>query len=158
SRGVTLSLGGLSAAVTPSLLAGAVHAASVGALAGPVSVLAEGGWRSMMADTMRRFVAAWAAGALVALGAGAGGFWGRAGEPGVPAQPIQPAVQVVVQQPPATGPQERTEDPRTFRTRNFQVTAPTRRLAQVLAEAAERERSEQAVRWLGKELPDWPEP
>jgi hypothetical protein len=44
-----------------------------------------------------------------------------------------------------------------YRTANFVVTAPTRRCAQLVAEAAEHQRREQALRWLGKELPDWPE-
>jgi hypothetical protein len=43
-------------------------------------------------------------------------------------------------------------------TPNFQVDAPTRRTAHLLADAAERQRKELAVRWLGTEMPPWPEP
>src|SRR5205814_1822774 len=44
-----------------------------------------------------------------------------------------------------------------FRTPNFVVTAPTRRIAQLIGQAAEQHRRVLALRWLGKELPPWPE-
>jgi hypothetical protein len=44
------------------------------------------------------------------------------------------------------------------RTPNFVVEAPTQRNAEVVGEHAERLRKEVAMRWLGKELPDWPRP
>jgi RNA polymerase sigma factor (sigma-70 family) len=40
---------------------------------------------------------------------------------------------------------------------NFVVDAPSRRVAQLIAEAAERQRKERALQWLGKELPNWSE-
>jgi hypothetical protein len=46
----------------------------------------------------------------------------------------------------------------TVRTANFTVTAPTHRLARLVAEEAERQRKALAVRWLGKELHPWPNP
>jgi hypothetical protein len=44
------------------------------------------------------------------------------------------------------------------RSPNFIVTAPTAETAQKVAEAAEAARKEQAVLWLGKEMPPWPRP
>src|SRR5262245_38303870 len=41
---------------------------------------------------------------------------------------------------------------------NFQVEAPTSEIAKELSEAAERFRKEQALAWLEKELPPWPQP
>jgi RNA polymerase sigma factor (sigma-70 family) len=41
------------------------------------------------------------------------------------------------------------------RTDNFEVSAPSRRVAQIIADAAERSRKSEATRWLGKELPRW---
>jgi hypothetical protein len=38
------------------------------------------------------------------------------------------------------------------------VTAPSRRCARLIAEAAEQHRKVQALAWLGEELPPWPEP
>jgi RNA polymerase sigma factor (sigma-70 family) len=43
------------------------------------------------------------------------------------------------------------------RTENFEVSGPTRRVAQLVADAAERCRKSEAMRWLGKELPAWSE-
>jgi hypothetical protein len=42
--------------------------------------------------------------------------------------------------------------------KNFIVTAPTRGLATLFAEAAERHRKEKAILWLGRELPPWRKP
>jgi hypothetical protein len=43
-----------------------------------------------------------------------------------------------------------------YESRNFRVVAPTRELAQFVAEQAERQRIDVAERWLGRQLPDWP--
>jgi hypothetical protein len=43
-------------------------------------------------------------------------------------------------------------------TANFRVTAPSARIARLVADAAERTRKEAAFAWLGKELPRRPEP
>jgi RNA polymerase sigma factor (sigma-70 family) len=48
-------------------------------------------------------------------------------------------------------------EPVVVETANFRVTAPTRRVAQVIADAAEAQREAQAIRWLGKVLPNWSE-
>ena len=45
-----------------------------------------------------------------------------------------------------------------FRTQNFTVTAPNRRMAREFCQAAEHRRSELAKKWLGEELPDWSQP
>ena len=44
------------------------------------------------------------------------------------------------------------------RTTNFIVRAPSARIAQEIAEAAERYRHDLAIEWLGRELPRWREP
>jgi len=45
-----------------------------------------------------------------------------------------------------------------YRTDNFIVDAPTIELARQVGQAAEHHRKEQALTWLGKELPAWQEP
>jgi hypothetical protein len=45
-----------------------------------------------------------------------------------------------------------------YRTPNFRVEAPTAEVAQQVGTAAERYRKEQAVQWLGRELPAWSTP
>src|SRR5262245_33610199 len=44
------------------------------------------------------------------------------------------------------------------RTQNFIVTAATQELATEVATAAEAFRKDLAVEWLGRELPNWPQP
>jgi hypothetical protein len=61
---------------------------------------------------------------------------------GAPA-PIEPPVDGV------------TFEGKVCRTPNFEVQAPTRRIARRIGEAAERLRKKQARLWLGKELPRW---
>jgi hypothetical protein len=51
------------------------------------------------------------------------------------------------------------EDPMAIcETKNFTATAPTEQLAKRVVKAAEKYRKQLAVRWLGKELPDWNTP
>ena len=45
-----------------------------------------------------------------------------------------------------------------YRTTNFIVQAPTRQVAQQVAQYAERYRKEKALQWLGKEMPPWGRP
>lgn len=45
-----------------------------------------------------------------------------------------------------------------FRTQNFIIKAPTQQLASAVGEAAETYRRDLAVHWLGKPLPNWPNP
>src|SRR5262249_46303940 len=54
--------------------------------------------------------------------------------------------------------EERAVSPTTHKSANFKVTAPSARIARLVADAAERARKEQAVAWLGKELPKWDPP
>jgi len=44
-----------------------------------------------------------------------------------------------------------------YKSKNFQVEAPTSAIAKKLGEAAEQFRQEQALAWLDKELPPWPQ-
>ncbi len=44
------------------------------------------------------------------------------------------------------------------RTANFAVEAPTQEIADRVAEVAERQRKNQALAWLGRELPPWQKP
>ncbi|MGL1102747.1 hypothetical protein ACSTLM_00880, partial [Vibrio parahaemolyticus] len=46
----------------------------------------------------------------------------------------------------------------TYRTPNFVVEAPTPEVAKQAALVAEQHRREQALAWLDRELPPWPEP
>ena len=89
--------------------------------------------------------------AAVAIGAVALGFRSGAAEPPLYENVVPPPA-VPIAAPPAD-----TEEAATVRTNNFEVTAPTGRIARLLADAAERQRKEKAVLWLGKELPAWPE-
>jgi hypothetical protein len=51
------------------------------------------------------------------------------------------------------------EEPRrSFRSQNFLVKASTLAVARQIARAAERQRKEKALEWLGEELPPWREP
>jgi len=50
-----------------------------------------------------------------------------------------------------------TTPPEGWSSENFEVRAPTRDVARRVAEAAELQRKNQALAWLGKELPCWPE-
>ena len=45
-----------------------------------------------------------------------------------------------------------------YRTANFTVDAPTRRLAKEIGDAAEAYRAQLSQEWLGKKLPDWSKP
>lgn len=44
-----------------------------------------------------------------------------------------------------------------YTTRNFSVQAPSRQFAKQVGDLAEEYRKELAIKWTGKELPDWPE-
>jgi RNA polymerase sigma factor (sigma-70 family) len=160
---LVLPAGLLAAAVVPrALLAETVRAATAlaadsGTTAGvlPIKIVAlmEGAWRSMMLDRLRSLVVA-----LVLVGAAAGGvgllaYRGLAEEPA----PARVDPQVPPPAPPPPQVEEHAADS-TFRTANFLVKAPTRRIARLIGEAAEHHRKALAQRWLGKELPPWPKP
>jgi RNA polymerase sigma factor (sigma-70 family) len=90
---------------------------------------------------------------LGAVGAGVGLFTHRdmAAAPPERAEEARPVPPVAAVAPPDVSSISN-------RTANFVVEAPTRRIAQLVAEAAERHRKAAALLWLGKELPAWPEP
>ncbi len=152
-RGVTLSAGVLAAAlagateasVPPVLLKTIVRGLlSPSAIPSHVTALTEGVCRVMLMEKLRFVVMALVAAA--AVGALALGYRSSAGEPPTPF-----LIPQVVPVPAA----EKGETGAVVRTKNFQVMAPTARVARLIAEAAERHRKEQAVLWLGKELPAW---
>ncbi len=89
---------------------------------------------------------------LVGIGLGAYRAPADVGPP-VAASPSLPT-EVRVESPARDEVEEAESSP--VRTANFTVTAPTHRMARLIAEAAERERKAQAMRHqLGKELPNW---
>jgi RNA polymerase sigma factor (sigma-70 family) len=152
----------LAAAVVPRVLlaetarAATVLAADSGASAGvlPAKVVAlmEGVWRSMMLDRLRSLVVA-----LVIAGAAVGGV-GLLSYRGLADEPAATPKEGPTIPPPALPPPMPSEpDPgdSTFRTTNFLVKAPTRRIAHLVAQEAERQRKLLAEWWLGKELPAW---
>jgi RNA polymerase sigma factor (sigma-70 family) len=158
-RGVTLSAGALAvvlatraeASVPPALFATALRTIAVpSAVPSHVTALTEGVCRMMLLQKMRfvamALVAAAAVGALVV------GYRSGAAEPPTAPPPSPPAA------PAATEAPADKAEAATVRTKNFEVTAPTARIARLLAEAAERQRKEQALLWLGKELPAWSAP
>jgi RNA polymerase sigma factor (sigma-70 family) len=155
-RGVTLSAGALAAAlagraeasVSPALVSSVLRGlVCPSAIPSHVTVLTEGVCQAMLMEKLRFVVMALVA--VVALGALALGYRSSAGEPPVTEPPAPPTVPM---QAPAADKEPMTS---TVRTKNFEVTAPTALVARLIADAAERHRKEQAVLWLGEELPAW---
>jgi RNA polymerase sigma factor (sigma-70 family) len=155
-RGVTLSAAALAAALTgraeadvvPALLASTVHAAGSATVPSHITALTEGVCKAMLFEKLRYVVMALIAAA--ALGIIVLGYRSGAAEPTDPPIVMRPV-------PPAKA-AETEGQPAIVQTTNFIVTAPTRGLAILFAEAAERHRKELATLWLGKELPTWVEP
>jgi RNA polymerase sigma factor (sigma-70 family) len=155
-RGVTLSAGALAAVLTggaeaslpPALVSGVVRGlVAPSAIPSHVTALMKGVCQAMLMDKLRVVVMALVA--ATALGALALGYRSRAGEP--PAPPPAAPPPVTVPAPVAV----KDKAAVTVRSANFAVTAPNARVGRLIAEAAERRRKEQAVRWLGEELPTW---
>jgi RNA polymerase sigma factor (sigma-70 family) len=155
-RGVTLSAAALGAALAsraegatpPALMNGLLRAlVAPSAIPSHVTALTEGVCLAMLVEKLRFVVMALVAAA--ALGALALGYRSRAGEPPAPPPSAPPPLAV------SAVAAEKEEAATTVRTKNFEVTAPTGRVARLIAEAAERHRKEQAVLWLGEELPAW---
>src|SRR5262249_55014481 len=153
-RGVTLSAGLLaallaqgiaSAAVPTSLIRNTVQAVLTGPLPAGVALLVKGVCRAMLMERMKK----WAVAAVVALFA--------FGVSSLAYQPAPPPATILAEPPPLVRNAEDTK-PAQKQTKNFTVSAPNAAVAQLVAEAAERARVEQAKRWLGKELPDWDKP
>lgn len=129
----------------PSTLAAAAHAMAAGRSIPPAAArLADGVFRSLLMTRIR-----WAAAAAVCLtGVGVVGFRAGGQEPG---PSLTPPPAPIVAAPPAVTPAGNL--PATVTTANFRVTAPSQRIARLIADAAERVRKDAAVAWLGKELP-----
>jgi RNA polymerase sigma factor (sigma-70 family) len=153
---VTALVGGTASAKVPPMLLGATArlAAAFGAGKGagaivPVSVLTlmKGVWTSMLMDKLKILAGVLVTVSAAGIGAGLAAFPAPGDEPTALETP-RPAAPAPPRSPGAL----------TNRTPNFQVDAPTRRIAQLVAEAAERHRKTQAVRWLGQELAPWPAP
>src|SRR5262245_13139269 len=147
-----------SALHVPSALASAVREMAAGRTVPLVAArLADGVLRSLIVSKLR-----WAATAAVVCLAGVGLFGFRAGgqEPARDSMPppVSPVVEPGGLAPPVAIPEERADSPTTHKSDNFKITAPSARIARLVADAAERVRKEQAVAWLGKELPRWDPP
>jgi hypothetical protein len=164
-HGLAPSVGLLSAAlgpvttlgnVSPPLLEATVRAATAvvagqgiagGIITAKVALLTKEVGKAMLMDKLRVLLVL-----LLGLGiAGAGTgllAYGKAQAP--------KARQEVVP-PPTAIPQEKASAADSS-SPNFAVHAPTARLARLVGETAERLRKELALRWLGKAIPDWPEP
>jgi RNA polymerase sigma factor (sigma-70 family) len=178
-QGVTLSAGALGtalagdiarAALPPGLLGDTCravvafraggHAADI--VSTRVTALSEGVLRSMLTDTTRKLLGVLVAAGVVAAGAGALAYRAPAGEPpgaNEPPPPLPAKARIAAEPPTAPAPPAEPAAPAwSHRTANFRVEAPTGRIARLVGEAAEQHRKAQALRWLGKELPPWPDP
>jgi RNA polymerase sigma factor (sigma-70 family) len=132
----------------PSALAAAAHEMAAGRSIPPTAArLADGVFRSLLMTKIR-----WAATAAVICLTGAGVLGLRAGGQEPAAGPLAPPPTgpTAVAPPPVT---PDAAEPATVTTANFRVTAPSARVARLIADAAERARKDVAVAWLGRELP-----
>src|SRR5262249_29161234 len=108
--------------------------------------------QAMFVNRLRAFLFTLAAVGLAALGTLA--YRGTAAGPA--AEPPQRGVVPRAVPPPPAEPEDEGEA--TYHTPNFAVTAPSRRVARQVAEAAEQHRKDVALLWLDRELPRWPQP
>jgi RNA polymerase sigma factor (sigma-70 family) len=145
------------AKMPPALFAATVQAARSfalgrvlnGGIPARVLVLTQGVSRAMFMDKLRHFLSVLV---LLAL-CGAGGLLTYQAFAAEPPEPRLPPRSVS-----ALLPSDEADTPTKHRTANFVIDAPSARVARLVGEAAERQRRELAVRWLGKELPAWGEP
>jgi hypothetical protein len=155
--------------VPPALLAGTVRAAllvageAVRARALPAKfpLIWKGVWNVVLTHKSRILMMAFLVCGAASAGIGTLAYRAPAGEPraddeAVP--PSRPKEAVRTTTSPLGPPDEIDKGPATVRTANFVVKARTERIARLVAGAAERQRTEQAFRWLGNELPTWREP
>ena len=142
---VPVALTGGSVLHVPSALAAAAHAMAAGRSIPPAAArLADGVFRSLLMTKIR-----WAATAAAVCLTGVGLLGFQAGGQEPPAAPTPPPTAPLVAPPPPLA--LAGEQPATVRSANFQVTAPSQRIARLVADAAERARKEIATAWLGKE-------
>jgi RNA polymerase sigma factor (sigma-70 family) len=144
----------------PYSLASAVGEMAAGKTISPAATrLADGILRSLFMTKIR-----WTATAAVLCLSSIGLLGFRAGgqesvptvTPSVSVSPQAALPPVAPLAAPELGPPAIREEA-VFRTTNFRVTAPSTRIARLVADAAERARKDVAVAWLGKELPPRPE-
>jgi RNA polymerase sigma factor (sigma-70 family) len=133
---------GCAYAADPALLASMVP--------GKVLALTEGALHAMSIRRLTIFLFLFLATGTICTGTHWLVYPAPAAENRVQAEAIQPPTNTRLEDPP--------ESVVTFRTANFQVTAPTEDIANQILAAAERHRKAQALRWLGKELPVWSRP
>jgi RNA polymerase sigma factor (sigma-70 family) len=136
-----------SALYLPAALASAAQDLAIGRTTSPAAAhLADGVFRSLLMTKLR-----WAATAAAVCLTTVGVLGFRAGGQEPAAGPPPPAVAPAVAGPPPVS--EAAQEAATVKTANFRVTAPSARIARLIADAAERARKDAAVAWLGKELP-----
>ncbi len=154
--------GGASAALELSTVqaavafaAGSLHTTAASARA---ALLAEGVAKAMLMKKGKLAVAVLLMAGLVGAGGGTIAYRAAAQgtEPPAEGQTPPPVVPQPVAVPaiPVTAPSKEAS----ARSNNFTVTAPTPEIAEKIGRAAERHRKALALRWLGRELADWPKP
>lgn len=139
ATGTTLHLPAGLAAATQDMAAGRSFSPAAARLADCV-------FRSLLMTKVR-----WAATATAICLTTVGVLCFRAGGQEPPAKPL-----VTSTVPPVTAaapPPTAGEAPATVQTANFRVSAPSARIARLIADAAERARRDTAVTWLGREQP-----
>jgi RNA polymerase sigma factor (sigma-70 family) len=137
------------------------HVLAAGPISGHAASLAKGVAQAMLLDKLKAAAAILLV--AVALGSfGVGLAARRAGaEPPARAEEARASGQPTSREaPPAVPPLDPAPpaEAASHRTKNFEVTAPTREIARQVARAAERHRKALARLWLGKEMPPWPRP
>jgi RNA polymerase sigma factor (sigma-70 family) len=165
-RGLTLPAGLAAVALARPAVSAALEFVTVRAAivfaAGDLSTtgaasLAEGVARAMLMKKLKIAVTVLLMLGLTGAGGGAVAYRAAAREEppaedrAPPALAPQPVAVPVIPATPAAAEASR-------RSANFKVTAPTPEIAEKVSRAAERHRKALALRWLGREIPDWPEP
>jgi RNA polymerase sigma factor (sigma-70 family) len=159
----------LSAAVPSLLFVSTLRIATayrLGAATVPATVaaLTEGVGQTMFMTKLHFLLALVA---LVGTAVGGTALWTLGAQEPPPAPVVQPPIVLNEPPPRASGPAPvpvpaplapTAATTAIVRTDNFIVNAPSRRIAQLVADAAERLRKSEAIRWFGKELPPWSEP
>jgi hypothetical protein len=133
-----------------SRLAAAFAAGKGAAGTVPASVFAlmKGVSKGMLMDKMKVLTIVLVLVSAAGIGVGVASFPVLGDEPPTVVEHPKPVATVPIAEPTVS----------TSRTPNFRVEAPSRRVARLVAEAAERHRKELAMRWLGAEMPTWREP
>jgi hypothetical protein len=125
-------------------------------VAAGINELIRGAEKSMIVTKGR-----WLAGTLLVLvagGVGIVGYRASAEQPGRSAAPPKSVEEPPTYLVPFVDSGTVDPDKPVIETPNFRVTGVPSRVARLMAESAERHRKEVAEHWLGKALPNWPEP